>query len=195
MREFDRIEAETVRQASDGFEEYRKVSLKGIRRNSLGLITKAVVEIIRVEGPVHADTVINRLLDHFGMSRRNSETIKLIEQAMKDARAARRIRRQGYFLWTRSNQKNRPPRRPGPDMERRSIEQIHESELMTAVLVTIREMFGGARDEVRTQTARNLGYQRTGNQIAQRLDEIIDAMVADGTLTHSFGSIVEANGP
>ena len=65
------------------------------------------------------------------------------------------------------------------------------STMVVAILMTVREMFGSSESEILRQTARNLGYQRTGSTISRRLGEVLTEMLSDGQLTRSFDSVVE----
>ena len=176
---------------SPAYEEYVEASLKGVRRGSFNRLRDAIVEIVEVEGPVHYDVVVRRLLDHHRMVGRNAQFRESIATTVRSALSSRSIRMQDEFLWRRKWQLTRKPRIPGSGSARRKIEHISPIELKTAMLMTVREMFGGSEEEVLRQTARNLGYRRSGSRITRRLSEVFAKMLNDGDLAESFGSIVE----
>ena len=176
---------------SPAFEEYTQASLKGIRRGWFHRLDDAILEITEVEGPIHQEAVVKRLLDHYGEDGRNPQAREVIDSNIRSAVSSRRVSRKDVFLWRRKWQLTRKPRSPEKGGERRRIEHISTTELRMAILMTVREMFGGSESEILRQTARNLGYQRTGSTISRRLGGVLTEMLSDGQLIRSFDSVVE----
>ncbi|MDA1348972.1 MAG: hypothetical protein O3A47_08925 [Chloroflexi bacterium] len=58
------------------------------------------------------------------------------------------------------------------------------------MLTTLRAMFGGSQEDAVVQTARNLGYNRTGGTITRILHQTIARMLKRGDLRNSFEMIV-----
>ncbi len=166
------------------FDEYVKADLNAFPPSNL--LTLQIIRVAEVEGPVHIEIVIKRIFDRRG----DLQGREWIKSVIASEVANEHIRSRDDFVWTSDEQLTRRPRKPGSDGERRTIDQISKDELRMAVLATVRQMYGGSQSEVVSQTARNLGYQRTGSLIGRRLNEVIDDMLNDGELERSFGSIV-----
>ena len=165
------------------FDEYVKAELSAFHPSELAA---QIIRVADVEGPVHTEIVIKRISDR----RRDRQGREWLKSVIASETADGHIHSRDEFVWSDDEQLTRRPRKPGADGERRTIDQISRDELRMAVLATVRQMYGGSQSEVVSQTARNLGYRRTGNLIEQRLSGVLDEMLNDGALKRSFGSIV-----
>ena len=183
-------------QSSPEFSDYVEASLEGLAKGpqlqyetdrNLGPM---IARIAQDEGPVHVDLVIERIRVYYELGRVRGSTRRRVITAIDRAAREGLIKKEGSIIWSVDDQLGHPPRKPAIDSTQRSIELIPAKELETAVLLTVRAMFGGTEEDVITQTARNLGYQRTGSSINQVLDEVITLMLKRGDLEESFGMIV-----
>ena len=175
-------------QSTQEFDDYVEAPLGRVYGNRYW---RSVAGIVDVEGPVHIEVIYGRLRDHPEFSSwRSSDLRRWLPQQIDLACIRGAVRRRGNFIWANDEQLKRRPRKPGQGMNNRDIEHISETELRAAVCLTIGEMFGGTQDEVIRQTARNLGYGRTGKRISERIGAVVDSMLAGGALARSSGSIV-----
>jgi hypothetical protein len=142
------------------------------------------------EGPVHVDIVVERIRVHYRLSRVRGSTRERVMNAIDRAASEGSIKKEGNFIWDDDAQLSQSPRLPDLDKAQRSIELIQPEELRKAILLSVKEIFGGSREDVVLKTARNLGYKRTGTSISQVLDKIITQMLERGDLGESFSMIV-----
>ena len=66
---------------------------------------------------------------------------------------------------------------------------IYPGELQKAVMETARQLFGAEREGLIVETARRMGWQRTGRKIEQALSAAIDVLLETGELQESLGAI------
>ncbi len=125
--------------------------------------------VVRVEGPVHADQVIERLRICYGLGKVKGSTRSHVEDVIKSAVDRDRFLSDGQFLWKTKEQLEGNVRRAGP---RQDIYQIHDTELMRALETAEELMYGGTKEEIILETTRQLGYKRTGPRIRKRLGEL-----------------------
>jgi very-short-patch-repair endonuclease len=141
--------------------------------------------IAEVEGPVHKDLVIERIRTCYGMGRVRGSTRERVEHAILDAQRSGRIKTDGTFIWTRDDQLNRAPRKPIDG----NNEHVPPTELQAVVLGIVRVNFAIARLDLVVETARVLGFARTGSRITEVVDAAVQALLDEGKLVESFGML------
>ena len=178
------------------FEFYEEASLSiglgayGYSEWSDWEINKLMFDVVAVEGPIHIEMVVARLRKHARQYRVSRPARRAIVRQVDLAVAAGKVKKRDDFLWVDEKQLNSAPRIPKTAESRRDVEYISTVELQIAVLLTVKQMFGGSKDEVILQTARNMGYQRTGSRINRRLEAVVDTMLRDKKLEWSLDSII-----
>jgi hypothetical protein len=153
--------------------------------NLMGL----VIRIAEIEGPVHEDVVIERIRRCYRLDRASESVRARIEAAIRFAQRAGFVRSDGAFIWLQDDQLDREPRRP----VHQNIEHVPPTELKKVVLGTARAMFGASRSNLVVETARKLGFSRTGGRIALVLNEFVQALLDEGQLKESFGMVRPAS--
>jgi len=135
----------------------------------------AVTEVARVEGPVHMSLIHQRLRDAWNIGRVGSIIRKNIDVAIYRAE----VSRQGDFIMIPSS--GIRVRTPTPDCSR-TIDQVADDELLTALYSYIRDSVGVNQDELTAGVARLFGWNRRGNGIQGRLDDIVQRLLNLGYL-------------
>ena len=70
-----------------------------------------------------------------------------------------------------------------------NIEHVPPSEIGKLALGIARGMFGIEQQDLVTETARRLGFARTGGRIAEAVDSVIQQLLIQGELFESFGML------
>ena len=69
-------------------------------------------------------------------------------------------------------------------------ESIAESELAIGLLVVMKALHGGTREELIVQTAREFGFRSAGPQIKERIGPVIQRLIDSGVVESRDGALV-----
>ena len=148
-------------------------------------LIQLIVQIADAEGPVHQEVVVERLRQCYGLGRVKGSTREHVKHALALAQSGGHIRSDGTFIWLRDEQMHREPRRPGDG----NIEHVPPTELRAIVYATAKAVFGSPRRELVVETARKLGFSKTGRRITEVLDIVIQELLEEERLSESFGIV------
>ncbi len=160
------------------------VTVGELRYASVKSLVGMAVAVAKVEGPVHADIVIERIRKRYGIARVRGSTREHVKHALEQAVKEKRIRSEGGFLYAKQSQLSREPR----SLSDSNIDYAPPSELKT-LIIRVADAFRGPRDGLVTEISRTLEFARTGARIVERLNELIDALLSEGRLEESGGII------
>lgn len=169
-----------------------------LRDEAPSRLATLVEMIVRNEGPVHVDLVVERVRDHYGIQRAGHIIRGAIEAGIDvavnggaaswlDAKKGHRSR--GTFLQSAAPE---PviPRGPGANGFVRSIEQISDAEIEAGMLCVVRSLFGSSREDAVVATAREFGFARLGQFVERRIAAAIDRLLARGEILERVGALV-----
>lgn len=139
----------------------------------------ALETLVEHEGPIHIDTVYERLREWWNVGRIGSNIRNNINRAVQQSQVVR----DGDFLMLpgREITQVRTPTRNAV----RKVEHVHLEELATAAILTIRDIGAVSRSEVVQCVARIFGWAKSGSVVNRRVGEAIDQLVADRKATVS----------
>jgi very-short-patch-repair endonuclease len=155
-----------------------------------GALVEVVIRIVKEEGPIHLLTVARRIATEFcGLERAGSQIRAVVYEAAEYAAQQGWLEIRGDFLWPQGME--RPPVRvPPPGEPPRNIEEIAIEEIAEAAHLCLEDAFSMSRDDLILQTARLLGYHRTGRKIKERVDAAIQYLIRMG-MAEIDGSVVK----
>lgn len=157
-------------------------------------LRQMIVSVVEYEGPVHKDVVVGRIARAHGLQRARRIIEEKISNAISAAARMGLVERRGPFLWSRDG---RPavPRRPAFGQSLRAIEHVAPEEISEAAILAIRSSGGIGKDDLPRETARILGYQRTGEKIDHAIRRIITGLMNTGRIEEKGGFLIESNAP
>ena len=155
-----------------------------LRDARLELLMEMAAAVAKVEGPVHPDIVMERIRERYAVSRLRGSTRASVEYALRLAVKENRIRLKDGFLYAEADQLSREPR----SLVDNNIDHAPPSELRT-LIIRVADAFRGPRDHLVAETAKALGFTRTGQRIVERLNNLIDALLREERLEESGGII------
>ena len=172
-------------------EQYQKAPLPrtgsryGIAYESDNFLTELVGLVVRGEGPVHIEAVLDRIRECYYPERLSAtakgKVLTLIGRLVRQGT----LQRAEDFVWANDEQLERQPRTPCD----RKIEYVPPGELRRVVVETVRAVFGTPRSELVKEVARVYGFARSGAKITSaislRVEELLDAEL----LVEEFGRI------
>ena len=154
-----------------------------------------IVAVVAQEAPVHEEIVVVRIARAHGLQRAGHIVETTILRAVTAAARAGAITRRESFLWPTDAQAI-TPRRPAPGQTLRAIEHVPPEEIAEAAILVIRSSRGINDADLKRETARVFGYQRTGGEIEQMVTPVINDLVSDGRIVIRAGFLViPSDGP
>lgn len=191
----DEAEAPTT-DSSDGLPFYQPVDLgilgwqdefRDMFAQNLKL-RDAIVRVVEGEGPVATATVARRIAAAWCFGRVGDSILgKVLLCAQNEPRIAQR----DGFLWPAAMQ-NALLRVPKPGEEARRADEICPQEWGEAAAHCLREAFGMEREELVVQTARLMGFARTGVQVRAAVGVGVDLLLQNGRLVERDGALALA---
>jgi very-short-patch-repair endonuclease len=161
---------------------YREHLLEG---NHLTTLAETISYLVRVEGPIHHDLLVDRLKEMHGVARAGSNVQSNIERALHSAQQSRGIMREAkspfYFVSGQNLESFRVP----SDSVRRTIEQIAPSEISLAILYLVEDQFGIFEESLPAAVARLFGIDRLRAESAAIIQSVIRDLVARSLLRRS----------
>ncbi|HKO57759.1 MAG TPA: DUF3320 domain-containing protein [Thermoanaerobaculia bacterium] len=179
---------------SDAISVYVEATLPKRHRDALynggaAALRDLIVAVVAQEAPVHEDIVVVRIARAHGLQRAGHIVEKTILRAVAAAVRAGAIARRESFLWP-TNVRAVTPRRPAPGQPLRAIEHVAPEEIAEAAILVIRSSRGINDADLKRETARVFGYQRTGEKIEQTVAQVINGLVAEGRIVIRGGFLV-----
>jgi hypothetical protein len=143
-------------------------------------LAKIAVEIVRVEQPIHAEEVGRRLAAAFGLKMAGN---RIQEAALRGLRAARRsgILSETNGFWRVVGAPPQPARDRSqlpPSIGVRRSNLICQEEYAAAARNVLLDRLELSRAELIAETARHLGFARTGPELEKAIGAAIDSQLA-----------------
>jgi len=145
-----------------------------------GTIENAIMEIVRVEGPVHIEEVYERIRNIGNIPRMTGKIKDRIIDACDHLAGQKRVRLDYNFLW--------PPVMPSAFLRRRKsdhgadISWICNEEIAAAVYAVLTQQYATGMDDLVSQVLKIFGYQRPSDKSRSRIRKIISKMIDDNAL-------------
>lgn len=134
--------------------------------------------IVLHEGPLPMSVAAQRMTEAAGLTRTGPRIKNIVEQTALALLRRDRIRIQGEFLWP-AGVKETPARIPKPGDEPRPVDQITVEEIVEIMVALLKDAIGVTHEEAVEATARLMGYQQTGSQVRQRIEDAIAVLELD----------------
>jgi len=189
----DELQTETGPSLDDLAEEYQTVSgLRTVAMSdySVGQTTNAVKQIVREEGPIHRELLEQRIVEHSDVERRGKNVKMTLEKGISNAVQRGNISKDGEFLYPPQFGDIAPRKRTD---EAADIEWIAEEEIEAAIEEVLEYQYATAREELISQAAGVLGFERTGQRISERIGSVIDQMETAGELEQTDGQLASSD--
>lgn len=173
-----------------GLDDIDFVDWDGQVQNPTVGLEKMILAVVKVEGPVHRDVVIERIRVHEGIGRVRGSRRDLMYNVMNELVDNEELLWMSErsddgvlcFLATSERLEFICPRAPH-DEYRRDIEHISIDELKLGALACAHTLYGSSFDDLIRYTARCFGYSRSGPNVRSRIGLAIDSLKEDGKLT------------
>lgn len=123
------------------------------------LLSGMVESVVREEGPVHTDVVVNRIRDAWGMGRAGGRIRAAVEDAIALVVRSKRVRRSGEFLFAADAPIVARDRSNAADV--RKPDWVAPEEIEEAIVQIVRRNLGVKPSELATAVTKLLGFTST----------------------------------
>jgi very-short-patch-repair endonuclease len=146
-------------------------------------ILEDILRVVSHEGPIHEDLLIQRVRSMYALKRTGRQVDETVRLQIDSATRGRQppVRKVEGFLWPVDLLKVRP-RRPSAGARIRAIEHVPPEEIEEAALLAARLARGVTEEELVSEIAQVLGYQRTGGNIDLAARSAIRRLLASGRM-------------
>ena len=145
-------------------------------------LSRPIVEIVRIEGPVHFSEVQRRIASAVGVKRIGHRIKQNLEQAIDDVMQAKEIACKGEFLWKPRSSRRRPKVRDRTDLPGKRIEWVSPEEVAHAVRMVVGHSYGIDRVEAAAETGKLLGFSNATKSVRAPIDKAIAELIHNGEL-------------
>ena len=150
-------------------------------------VAKSINAIVDVEGPIHVNEVIKRVKDSCNIKRAGSTLKKTVNSAISESEKSGDIIKIGDFLYDASNNNVVIRRRNKPNIDLISDEEISKN--IELVLLHKQNM---TTKQIAKETSRNFGFKSTSKKTADRINGVLDLMIANNKVKIT-NDVVELN--
>lgn len=157
------------------------VSFGAILDAPLATVAQAIAHCVSVEGPIHKDLLVRRIVSAWGHQRAGARIAAWIDKAALTAIRQHGIVVRDQFFWP-SSETEVVARGEDEYGDVRDIKLISDEELFEGVRQVLRHAFSLSEQELISQTARFFGYQRTGADITRRFRRLLEERLNEAAL-------------
>ena len=193
LKSFDDKKLPGKRKLEDSIFDYVEVTDIGIHssdelyKKPSSEVAKSINAIVDVEGPIHVNEVIKRVKDSCNIKRAGSTLKKTVNSAISESEKSGDIIKIGDFLYDASNNNVVIRRRNKPNIDLISDEEISKN--IELVLLHKQNM---TTKQIAKETSRNFGFKSTSKKTADRINGVLDLMIANNKVKIT-NDVVELN--
>jgi very-short-patch-repair endonuclease len=175
------------------YEEYRPSVPANLELLQLSQLQMAalVAFVVKAEAPIHAEEVARRIREAFRLERTGSRVLAKTSDGLRAAQQRGEIVFEEGF-WSAGERHHPLPRnRRNAALSLRRADRIAPHEYRLAVLQVVKAAVGIAREDLVAETARLLGFDRTGNDLHAAIDNQITILLTSEQIYLDTGHIYE----
>src|SRR5690606_32177317 len=166
---------ETLGKPQNEIQEYKICPLTDISKDFSELyefqLEEIITKIVKFEGPIHSDELIQRIKVHFRIARVGNVIKNKIQSAIKSAEKSKKILVRDDFLWPDFEPDSLLRKRCGDTSVK--IEWICDEEITQAVFFVLHNQYSTAQEDLIVQTARFLGIKVIRKNAKDKINNII----------------------
>ena len=190
-------ETERTRNAEEldvSFEPYEKATLNvsvqdGLCEEPTDRLSEWIEKVVEVESPIHKEVAARRVADAADVSRMGNRIRDALNKAIDHAVQERQVREKKHLLFDPEQDEVPVRDRSALEGKIKDINYIPGPEIAGAAQQVSRNSSGLSREELITQTGRQLGFKRAGSNIQERIGSIIEDMLEKEMLESRNGKL------
>jgi very-short-patch-repair endonuclease len=145
--------------------------------------------VVKAEAPIHGEEVARRIREAFQLERTGSRILAKINDALSTAERLGEVVSEEGFWSTRERLQPLPRDRRNAALPLRRADRIAPYEYRLAVLQVVEAAVGIAREDLIPETARLLGFDRTGNDLHAAIEKQIAVLLKNAQIYADNGHI------
>lgn len=145
-------------------------------------LLEPIIEVVKIESPVHKDEVIRRITNAAGLKRAGSRIRRNLDWAIDNVVRRNEISRKGNFLWAQDMQLPFVRDRSELPSQQKKIEYISSEEIVEAFRLVVESSYGIDCEEAIKEVANLLGFRRITKDVGSILSSAMDSMIRGGLL-------------
>ncbi len=161
---------------------------KEIHALSAEELSKVVVKVVRIEGPIHESEIVRRITTLWGLARAGRRITDAVGAAIELAKNSGTIDSEDDFYWL--SEQARFPLRNRDRVESSGLkkpEMLPPSELQSGICEFVEKHVSTTPEETARAIGRLLGFRTTSRQLRERIEDEIDALIARSELVPENG--------
>jgi len=151
-------------------------------------LERAIIQILKIESPMHIDEMIKRIRENHGLKRTSPKIKSSILNAINYSTNKKKIIKRGEFLWMDINDVK--VRRRGGKVAAKIV-MICNEEIAEAVKLVLKSQHATSPDELVVQASRLFGIRSTNTAIAERVEGVINGMISKKELCNLPTGVVD----
>mgnify|MGYP003585041407 CR=1 FL=1 len=186
-----RLDADELQKLPEEFTQYKVTRLKQVASQRYGFIAPEsrtdqihlIVEIVKIEGPVHRDLVTTRLKEHWPIPRLTGKVRDVVNEAITRGANLGYYTLQDDFLWPdKARRISARVADPYNNETTRMVEYVPMEELDHAVRVILKHGLSLTEEDLISQTGKVFGQQRISERSRKRIGVVIEKMLKEGEI-------------
>lgn len=145
--------------------------------------------VVKAEGPIHTEEVARRIREAFGLQRTGNRIRDKIDHALQVAARQREVSIEEGFWIAREQCHPLPRHRRNTAPQLRRSDRIAPQEYRLAILQVVEGAVGIDREDLIIETARLLGFDRTGSDLHDAIENQINILLKSGRVRAENGHI------
>jgi very-short-patch-repair endonuclease len=153
-----------------------------------GHLAGLIKRCVEVEGPVHVDRAFRAVAASYGYGRVGGQIRGRLQAAVRSLERAGEAQVRGDFLWP-TGLATPPVRAADADGNVRPIDEVAPEEIAAAATAVLRAAFSINRGDLVVAVARELGYDRTGANVAAVIGDVVGGLLGSGAFAEVGGQV------
>jgi len=150
-------------------------------------LAQIVLQIVKLEGPIHEDELVNRIRNLWNFSRAGSRIQDAVEKAVRHLRVTQQCSREDACLFLANAKIPIRNRELVTSAALRKPDMLPPMEIRTAILALISASHGAAKDEICIAVSRMFGFKATSAQLKSTILSQLKNLVSHGKLANVEG--------
>lgn len=154
-----------------------------------GELMEIIVEVVKVESPIHVEELIRRVRETLGYRRAGRRIREEIESALQIAEHLNKVEIDGDFVWIKPRNRLTARSRVALPPQYKKLEYVHDEEIQEAIMFAVRHYYGIGEDEVCVEVLKLLGFERVTTGMREAIRQQVQLLARKGRVVLKEGTL------